>query len=117
MSSLPELRLNGKGPDLYAKKNLEAVAMALEMDTEAQDARPRERSRSELFQANAKRPSLPEIQAIVAHLEYGEMMDLAAQLWAKRQNQESPGITLEDLPGLLHRWSKPDENPGSVREE
>jgi len=47
---------------------------------------------------------LDEIASLVQNLTYGEMLELAEVL-SKAQPQGLP-VTQENLPELLHRWSK-----------
>jgi hypothetical protein len=56
----------------------------------------------ELEEQIARRP-IDEIAAVIRRLTYGEMMELAEELW-KAQTQGSD-ISKDSLPGLLHRWS------------
>jgi hypothetical protein len=46
---------------------------------------------------------LDEIADITGALTYGEMIDLAAELWKAAGGAE---ITAETFPAILHRWSK-----------
>ena len=50
-----------------------------------------------------KRP-LDEIASLIRGLTYGDMIELCEMIW-KEQPEASP-ITRENLPALLHRWSK-----------
>jgi hypothetical protein len=47
---------------------------------------------------------LDEIASLVRGLTYGDMIELCETIW-KAQPEASP-VTLENLPALLHRWSK-----------
>jgi hypothetical protein len=44
-----------------------------------------------------------EIADIICSLRYGEMIDLAAELWKAAGGAE---ITAETLPAIFHQWSK-----------
>jgi hypothetical protein len=46
---------------------------------------------------------LDEIADITGALTYGEMIDLAAELWKAAGGAE---ITAETFPAIFHRWSK-----------
>jgi hypothetical protein len=46
---------------------------------------------------------LDEIADITRSLTYGEMIDLAAELWKAAGGAE---ITAETLPAIFHQWSK-----------
>ena len=46
---------------------------------------------------------LDEIAGIIRSLSYGEMIDLAAELWKAAGGAE---ITAETLPAIFHQWSK-----------
>jgi hypothetical protein len=46
---------------------------------------------------------LDDIAHIICFLKYGEMIDLAAELWKAAGGAE---ITAETFPAILHRWSK-----------
>jgi hypothetical protein len=46
---------------------------------------------------------LDEIANITGALTYGEMIDLAAELWKAAGGAE---ITAETFPAILHEWSK-----------
>lgn len=41
---------------------------------------------------------------LVHSLTYGEMIELSEAIW--RAQHEGSTMTLENLPALLHRWSK-----------
>lgn len=45
---------------------------------------------------------LDDIASLLRRLTYGEMMDLAAAVWAVKSEGD---VTAESLPGILHRWS------------
>jgi hypothetical protein len=61
-----------------------------------------------------RRP-LDEIASLVQGLTYGEMMELAEVLW--KVQPEGSAITQENLPELLHRWSKSHSATAHVLEE
>jgi hypothetical protein len=46
---------------------------------------------------------LDEIAGVIRSLSYGEMIDLAAELWKAAGGAE---ITAETFPAILHQWSK-----------
>jgi hypothetical protein len=54
----------------------------------------------------ARRP-IDEIAGLIRRLTYGEMIELAEELW-KAQIQGSE-ISKDRLPGLFHRWSTTHE--------
>jgi hypothetical protein len=47
---------------------------------------------------------LDEIATLVQSLTYGEMMELSEAIW--KGQPEGLAVTLENLPALVHRWSK-----------
>jgi len=47
---------------------------------------------------------LDQIADLVVFLTYGEMIELADAIW--KAQPEGTAITQENLPALLHRWSK-----------
>ena len=49
------------------------------------------------------RNPLTEMKVIASKLTYGQMIELAGELWKNRKEDET--ITQENLPGLLHRWA------------
>jgi hypothetical protein len=51
----------------------------------------------------ARKP-LDEIASLVRGLTYGEMIELAATMW--KSQPEGTAITQDNLPTLLHLWSK-----------
>ena len=61
-----------------------------------------------------RRP-LDEIASLVQGLTYGEMMELAEVLW--KVHPEGSAVTQENLPELLHRWSKSHSATAHVLEE
>jgi hypothetical protein len=46
---------------------------------------------------------LDEIAGVIRSLSYGEMIDLAAELWRAAGGAE---ITAETFPVIFHQWSK-----------
>jgi hypothetical protein len=56
------------------------------------------------FQEQLDRDRLDEIAALVLALTYGEMIELANAIW--KAQPEGSAITQDNLPALLHRWSK-----------
>ncbi len=72
------------------------------------------------LQEQLDRKPLDEIAMLVQALTYGEMIELAEAMW--KVQPEGTAVTQENLPALLHRWSKSrslpsDESrqdPGSV---
>jgi hypothetical protein len=54
-----------------------------------------------------RRPQKPldEIATLIQSLTYGEMIELSEAMWTNRPNRLA--VTLETLPELFHRWSKP----------
>lgn len=50
---------------------------------------------------------LDDIASLLRALTYGQMMDLAAAIWAAKAEGE---LTAESLPGTFHRWSTKGEN-------
>lgn len=56
------------------------------------------------YQGQKGRNRLDEIAALVLALTYGEMIELADAIW--QAQAEGLAITQENLPALLHRWSK-----------
>jgi hypothetical protein len=56
------------------------------------------------FQEQLNRSRLDEISALVLSLTYGEMIEMASAIW--KAQPEGTSITQDNLPGLLHRWSK-----------
>ena len=61
-----------------------------------------------------RRP-LDEIASLVRGLTYGEMMELGEVLW--KVQPEGSAVTQENLPELLHRWSKSHSATAHVLEE
>ncbi len=72
------------------------------------------------LQEQLDRKPLDEIAMLVQALTYGEMIELAEAMW--KVQPEGTAVTQDNLPALLHRWSKSrslpsDEirqDPGSV---
>jgi hypothetical protein len=60
----------------------------------------------------ARKP-LDEIAALIQGLTYGEMIELAEVMW--KSHQEGSAITQDNLPALLHRWSKSRSAAGNPR--
>jgi hypothetical protein len=56
------------------------------------------------LQEHLSRKPLDEIAILVHSLTYGEMIELCEAIW--RSQPEGSDITQENLPALLHRWSK-----------
>jgi hypothetical protein len=56
------------------------------------------------FQEQLDRNCLDEIALLLLALTYGEMIDLADAIWTAQP--EGTAITKDNLPTLLHRWSK-----------
>jgi hypothetical protein len=48
------------------------------------------------------RSPLDEIALLVQALTYGEMMELAEEMWKVKGEDE---VTQDALPGMLHRWA------------
>jgi hypothetical protein len=61
------------------------------------------------------RGPLDEIASLIQGLTFGEMMELAEVLW--KVQPEGSAITQENLPVLLHRWSKSHSARAQVLEE
>jgi hypothetical protein len=56
------------------------------------------------LQEQLTRKPLDEIATLVQGLTYGEMIELAETMW--KIQPEGSAMTLENLPTMLHRWSK-----------
>jgi hypothetical protein len=56
------------------------------------------------LQEQLDRAPLDEIAMLVRALTYGEMIELAEAMW--KVQPEGSAVTQENLPALLHRWSK-----------
>jgi hypothetical protein len=68
------------------------------------------------LQEQLDRQPLDEIAMLVQALTYGEMIELAEGMW--RVQPEGAAVTQENLPALLHRWSKSRSLPADeVRPE
>ena len=68
------------------------------------------------LQEQLDRQPLDEIAMLVQALTYGEMIELAEGMW-KVQPEGTP-VTQENLPALLHRWSKSRSLPAEdVRQD
>jgi hypothetical protein len=63
------------------------------------------------LQEQLSRKPLDEIALLVHGLAYGEMIELSEAIW--RAQPEGSAITLENLPALLHRWSRSRSTAGS----
>jgi hypothetical protein len=62
------------------------------------------------LQEQLDRKPLDEIAMLVQALTYGEMIELAEAMW--KVQPEGSAVTQENLPALLHRWSKSRSIPG-----
>jgi len=68
------------------------------------------------LQEQLDRQPLDEIAMLVQALTYGEMIELAEGMW--KVQPEGTALTQENLPALLHRWSKSRSLPAEdVRQE
>jgi hypothetical protein len=56
------------------------------------------------FQEQLNRSRLDDIASLVLALTYGEMIEMANAIWSVQPDGAS--ITQDNLPALLHRWSK-----------
>jgi hypothetical protein len=56
------------------------------------------------FQEQLNRSRLDDIAALVLSLTYGEMIEMANAIW--NVQPDGAAITQDNLPALLHRWSK-----------
>jgi len=56
------------------------------------------------LQEQLDRNPLDEIAMLVQALTYGEMIELAEAMW--KVQPDGSTVTQENLPALLHRWSK-----------
>jgi hypothetical protein len=52
--------------------------------------------------ASANKP-LDELALMIGTLTYGEMIELAEKMWAKKQTDGA--LAESDLPPMLHRWA------------
>ncbi len=73
------------------------------MDKDPQNHRTAE-MRAEAALNGLSRTLLDEIATLVQGLTYGEMIELSEAMWKFRA--ERSGVTQENLPELLHHWSK-----------
>jgi hypothetical protein len=68
------------------------------------------------LQEQLDRQPLDEIAMLVQALTYGEMIELAEGMW--KVQPEGAAVTQENLPALLHRWSKSRSLPADdIRHE
>jgi hypothetical protein len=68
------------------------------------------------LQEQLDRQPLDEIAMLVQALTYGEMIELAEAMW--KVQPDGAAVTQENLPALLHRWSKSRSLPADdVRQE
>jgi hypothetical protein len=68
------------------------------------------------LQEQLDRQPLDEIAMLVQALTYGEMIELAEGMW--KVQPDGTAVTQENLPALLHRWSKSRSLPADdVRQE
>jgi hypothetical protein len=68
------------------------------------------------LQEQLDRQPLDEIAMLVQALTYGEMIELAEAMW--KVQPDGSAVTQENLPALLHRWSKSRSVPADdVRAE
>jgi hypothetical protein len=88
---------NGAATDGAAETAPETVSRRMEDEMAAIVKLPR-------FQEPQGRKRLDEIAAVMLSLTYGEMIEMADALW--RAQPEGSAITQENLPALLHRWSR-----------
>ena len=65
------------------------------------------------FQEQLNRGRLDEIAALVLSLTYGEMIEMANAIW--QVQPDGTAITQDNLPALLHRWSKSRSAEGDVQ--
>ena len=56
------------------------------------------------IQERLNRNPLDEMATLVQGLTYGEMIEFSEGMW--KVQAEGSAVTLENLPALLHRWSK-----------
>jgi hypothetical protein len=61
------------------------------------------------LQEQLDRDPLDEIAMLVQALTYGEMIELAEAMW--KVQPDGSAVTQENLPALLHRWSKSRSAP------
>jgi hypothetical protein len=68
------------------------------------------------LQEQLDRQPLDEIAMLVQALTYGEMIELAEGMW--KVQPDGSAVTQENLPALLHRWSKSRSLPADdVRQD
>ena len=67
------------------------------------------------LQEHLLRHPLDEIATLVRGLTYGDMIDLADAIW--RVQPKGVFVTQENLPALLHRWSKSHTSADSTAAE
>ena len=91
------LNMRGLAPVLHYPSN-----MPLKSTRKAQ--KPEVISLDVILHLRDRRPLLDEIATLVQGLTYGEMIELSEAMWKFRA--EGSGVTQENLPELLHRWSK-----------
>lgn len=72
------------------------------------DNPPRPCPRKHAFSECVKAAPLDYIASLVRSLTYGEMMDLSAALWSKREPDSE--VTEKELPGIFHRWSAKEDS-------
>jgi hypothetical protein len=65
------------------------------------------------FQEQLDRNCLDEIALLVLALTYADMIELANAIW--KAQPEGSAITEDNLPALLHRWSKSRSAAGKSR--
>jgi hypothetical protein len=65
------------------------------------------------FQEQLDRDRLGEIATLMLALTYGEMIELANAIW--KAQPEGSAITADNVPTLLHRWSKSHSAVGDAR--
>jgi hypothetical protein len=66
------------------------------------------------LQETLARKPLDEIATLVHGLTYGEMIEMAEAIW--KTQPEGLVITLDNLPALLHRWSKSHSTPDRAKD-
>src|ERR1700682_3751567 len=79
----------------------------LPRDLDPDDYRPphvRAAEREKLEERFFARKPLDEVATLIQGLTYGEMIELAETMW--KSQPEGSIITQDNLPALLHRWSK-----------
>jgi hypothetical protein len=53
-----------------------------------------------------RRTPIDDIAALVRTLTYGEMVQLADEIWKAIPADQNTALTLEALPATLHTWQK-----------